>query len=150
MIQEKDLEMIFYNAVDIASEGEDSVFLGTFLPTDAPAGIDAVTKFYTKYIDRLLEILPLGHIQCLQLHTLRCFTYNEHKALYDIRIKEKDFAAYPVFRALLITTEKERRLFTRSTDTHEAYSNLLSHCTKINNPFLYSFLYEVRIERTNF
>lgn len=151
MIQEQDLEKIFYNAIVIPPKDDSSVFLGSLSPTDAPDGLAAVMKNYTSYIDGLLQSLPLSEVQRIELTMLRSFTYDEYICLFSVT-KEREFVHYPVFRVLLITTDRERKLFISNSrdESFEAYVALLESWTKINNPFLHTFIYEARANSTDF
>jgi hypothetical protein len=156
MIQENDLQIIFLNAIDviIPDEGNDNecgVFLGWITPIDAPSGLAAVMDYYTKYIDGLLQSLPMTPLQHIELVMLRCFSHEEYKCLFLSSIKEKDFHAYPIFRTLLITTSEDRLYFTRSRDdSYEAYTAFLEGWTKNYNPFLHTFLYGTHTDSTTF
>jgi hypothetical protein len=151
MIQEKDLEKLFYKTLVIPPQGEPSVFLGTLLPKDAPSGIDAVMTYYTHFITKLIQSLPLNEAQLIELYTLRCFTYEEYKCLFIAGLKEQDFLHYPIFQTLLITSNGERQLFIRNRDSgYAAYMTLLESWTKAYNPFLHTFIYEPRTNRTDF
>lgn len=144
MIQRLDLLQSFLNAVDLLSDDEkhDGVFFGSVSITDR-TGLEAILVRYTGYIDQLLLTLPLSPAQQFELIISRCCTYDEYCMLWDSTIKPKDFQDYKIFNVLLITTEKERFLFTSvRDDSHEEFVLFLQEYTKCNNPFLYNFLYE--------
>jgi hypothetical protein len=144
MIDEQTLIEIFQNAVDIIPDGDDSVFLGTLVMTAAPAGVDAIMEYWTGLIDTALLQTGIGDTQKLELITMRGFTSNEYNNLFDIGIKEQDFARYPIYQSLLISTHKERAgvIYQLRKDSNEDYQTLLSRSLKMFNPFLYTFLYE--------
>lgn len=118
---------IFLEGSGIEIDTEDSVFLGQLLPHFAPAGVDAVMQKYTAYIDGILQRLPTGSNKRVDLVIRRGFTFSEWQVLFDATIREKNFLSYPVFRALWIATEQERRriTFTLSKDSYDDYIAVL-------------------------
>jgi hypothetical protein len=127
MTQNKLLQ-IFLEGAGIDPDTDDSILLGQLLPQDAPAGFDAVMKFYTANIDGILQQLPTTSLQRVDLVIRRGFTFGEYYALFDVAVREKHFSSHAVFRALWITTEQERHriTFTLSKDSYDDYLAILS------------------------
>lgn len=158
MIDEKTLLIIWQNAVDIIPPSpngadDDSVFLGVIENiTDAPAGVDAVLAYWTELIDTALQQDGISYTQKLELLTLRGFTFDEYRTLFDIGVRENDYSRYPIYQSLLITTAKERAgVIYQLTkyDYENGYLKLLSRTLRLFNPLLYNFLYEAYNTRTD-
>jgi hypothetical protein len=144
MINEATLLQIFQDTVSIIPDGENSVFLGTVKIIDAPSGVNAIMAYWTKSIDKALLQSGINNIQKLELLTIRGFTFEEYATLFDIGIKQDTYPRYPIYQALLITTQKERAgfIYQLNKDSHEDYMTLLARTLRLFNPFLHSFLYE--------
>jgi len=149
MIDNATLLLIWQDAVSIIPDGEESVFLGVFeKPTDAPAGVHAVMCYWTGIVDTFLQRASMSSIQRLSLLTIRGFTFDEYKVLFDMSIK--NYTRYPIYQSLLITTAQERAsVIYQLTDSYDGYLTLLDRTLALYNPFLHTFLYGTDTPRTN-
>lgn len=140
------LVTVFKNALFIVHDtslDNGGVFLGT-VSIREPAGMDAMLKAYTSYIDGLLATLPLTPSQYLELLTARAFTFDEYQALWLPNIKPKDYHHYIIYRVLLITDEQDKLLFTSVRDnSHADFDSFLQVYTAHCNHLLHSLLYEI-------
>lgn len=149
MINKEKLISIFCKATHIIPPSDDgadegSFFLGFMQVLDCEAGFDEVVKAYCKAVDNLLATVSMTDLQKLQMLFLRPFSFDEFLLLFDKNIRHIDFARYPIFSTLLITSEDDRRLFThlRNPDRYE-YHNRHSQHLRLHNPLMYKFLYDV-------
>lgn len=151
MTQNKLLQ-IFLEGAGIEPDTDDSILLGQLLPQDAPAGIDAVMKFYTAHVDGILQQLPTTSSQRVELVIRRGFTFSEYHALFDVAVREKHFGSHAVFRALWITTEQERRriTFTLSKDSYDDYLAVLTKALAPFSSLLVNFFFGGRRYSKNF
>lgn len=125
-------EITFLNGAGIAT-GEDSVTIGYLLPTDAPAGIDAVMEAHIQQIDKVIQTLPQGSIQKKQLLSVRGFSFTEYLQLFTTPITEQSFTDVTIFQVLHLQEKERRRLILQISPSYEQYLNILTQVLVRNN-----------------
>ena len=147
----KELIKVFEASAGIAPDGDDSIVIGTIVPIDCDAAVDAIMLRHTRKVDLLIAGLPFDRIQRLHMLFMRAFTYNEFLALFDTSITEPLFPEHPAFNYFLLKTNKERKRFIYSlTPNRYEYTRLLARCLRSFHPQLYYFLYAPHTDSPNF
>jgi hypothetical protein len=146
----RELEQIFISAAGLTRESEDAVNIGALTPPLVPAGLDAVMQSHTRAIDELLDKVPKGSMQELELRIRRGFRFDEYKELFSPK-PHKNYGNYAAFRSLWITDEKRRRelIYNLSSDRYDDYVTLLSKALEPFHPQL-SFFFKSRFSGSHF
>lgn len=136
---------IFYSGVGLLeTDSEDSICIGTMLPSYSVSGTEKVMQYHTMVIDALLALPHLSPLQEISLLSMRGITYHEFSTvLFDQSIKANDFGKYPALRCLFLSSDKERRekLFYNVTRDWHGYQNLLAQMLQHFHFELFKFLF---------
>lgn len=128
------------------ANADDAIFIGTMLPAYSAAGFDAVMRTHTQTVDDLLSLSGLTLMERIELTAMRGFTFHEYTtALFDLTIKEKDFDKYPIFKALFLASDKERRekvIYLLDRNSHGDYQRLLEKVFRYSHPSMAAFLFD--------
>lgn len=144
----EEYKALVYSGTGLERDGSDAIDIGIITPRLAPeTGVFFIMEEYCSRINALLQLLPPNSIEYARLMSVRCFTYQELQALYDRRIRPKDFLLHPVFTCLGIQTEQERAAWTSlyPTLTPDAFFVILCKvCKERGIAALEDFFFERR------
>lgn len=144
-------EITFLNGAGIETDINDSVTIGYLVPTDAPAGIDAVMDIHIQQIDKLIRALPQGSKERKQLLQVRGFLFTEFLQLFTTPITEQSFKDVTIFQVLHLQEKERKRLILKVSPTYEEYLNVLSQVLVRNNAVhLPSFFFRARFYGSSF
>jgi hypothetical protein len=144
----EEYKTLVYSSTGLERDASDAIDIGIITPRLVPeTGVFFIMEEYCSRINALLQLLPPNSIEYARLMSVRCFTYQELQALYDRRIRPKDFLLHPVFTCLGIQTEQERAAWTSlyPTPTPDAFFVILCKvCKERGIAALEDFFFEGR------